>query len=166
MADEEQSKSGAFPGFFQEYIGQLRAATERLQDLGRFGGSPLPTPGAVALPTLPGAFSVAQMTSITDNIAAQRRSIETLTAQLSSYDEQLALLEQALGPFAEWSKTWADFEQRLLNMGRGPETGRQASGQLPVISGQRSRSGLERPHSGTRLAADGRTLRIPAVGCR
>jgi len=121
MAEEEQSTSGVFPGFFQEYIGQLRAATERLQDLGRFGGS---TPGAVALPALPGAFSVAQMALITDNIAAQRRSIEALNAQLSSYDEQLALLEQALGPFAEWSKTWADFEQRLLNMGRGPETGR------------------------------------------
>jgi hypothetical protein len=73
---------------------------------------------------LPGAFSAAQMTSIADSIATQRRSIEALKAQLSSYDEQLALLEQALGPFAEWSKTWADSEQRLLNMGRGPEAGR------------------------------------------
>jgi|HubBroStandDraft_1064217.scaffolds.fasta_scaffold232311_2 hypothetical protein len=127
MADEEQSTSGVIPGFFQEYIGQLRAATERLQDLGRFGGSPPPTPGAATLPglpPLPGAFSATQMTLITDSIAAQRRSIETLKAQLSSYDEQLALLEQALGPFAEWSKTWADFEQQLMNMGRGPETGR------------------------------------------
>ena len=124
MADEEQSTSGVFPGFFQEYIGQLRAATERLQDLGRFGGSPPPAPGAVTLPALPGAFSAAQMTSITDSIAAQRRSIEALKAQLSSYDEQLAVLEQALGPFAEWSKTWADFEQQLMNMGRGPEAGR------------------------------------------
>jgi hypothetical protein len=78
----------------------------------------------VALPALPGAFSAAQMTLITDSIAEQRRSIEVLKAQLSAYDEQLAVLEQALGPFAEWSKTWADFEQRLLNMGRGPETGR------------------------------------------
>jgi hypothetical protein len=124
MADEEQSTSGVFPGFFQEYIGQLRAATERLQDLGRFGGSPPPIPGSAALPALPGAFSAAQMTAITDSIAAQRSSIETLKAQLSSYDEQLALLEQALGPFAEWSKTWADFERQLMNMGRGPETGR------------------------------------------
>jgi len=124
MADEEQSRSGVTPGFFQEYIGQLRAATERLQDLGRFGGSPSPAHGAVALPALPGAFSAAQMTLITDSIAEQRRSIEVLKAQLSAYDEQLAVLEQALGPFAEWSKTWADFEQRLLNMGRGPETGR------------------------------------------
>jgi len=105
----------------QEYIGQLRATTERLQELGHFGGSPPPIPSAVALP---GAFSVAQMTSIADSITDQRRSIEVLRALLSSYDEQLALLEQALGPFAEWSKTWADFEQRLLNMGRGPQTGR------------------------------------------
>jgi hypothetical protein len=102
------------------------------------------------------------MTAIADSIATQRQSIETLKAQLSAYDEQLALLEQALGPFTEWSKTWADFEQRLLNMGRKP-----AGGQLPgVIRRQRIRSVLERPRPGTRPAADGRTLRIPAAGCR
>jgi hypothetical protein len=121
MADEEQSTFGVIPGLVQEYISQFWAATERLQDLGRSGGGPPPAPGAVPLP---GAFSVAQMTSIADSIAAQRYSIETLTAQLSAYDEQLALLEQALGPFMEWSKTWADFEQQLLNMGRKPETGK------------------------------------------
>ncbi|HEX2744028.1 MAG TPA: hypothetical protein VHN16_06435 [Streptosporangiaceae bacterium] len=82
---------------------------------------------------------MAQMTSIADSIAAQRYSIETLTAQLSAYDEQLALLEQALGPFMEWSKTWADFEQQLLNMGRKPK----ASGQLPDGSRVRLLSGGE-----------------------
>ena len=121
MADEEQSTFGVIPGLVQEYISQFWAATERLQDLGRSAGGPPPDPGAVPLP---GAFSVAQMTSIADSITDQRRSIEVLRALLSYYDEQLALLEQALGPFAEWSKTWADFEQRLLNMGRGPQTGR------------------------------------------
>jgi len=63
------------------------------------------------------------MKTITDSIATQRRSIEALKVQLSAYDEQLAVLEQALGPFAEWSKTWADFEQQLLNMGRKPGSG-------------------------------------------
>ncbi len=61
------------------------------------------------------------MTSITDSIAAQRRSIAALKAQLSSYDGQLATLEQILGPLGEWSRTWADLEQRMLNLGRGPE---------------------------------------------
>ncbi len=46
-----------------------------------------------------------------------------LKAQLSSYDEQLAVLEQILGPLAEWSRTWADLEQRLLNMDPRPEAG-------------------------------------------
>jgi hypothetical protein len=105
----------------QEYISQFWAATEKLQDLGRSGGSPPPTPSAMPLP---GAFSAAQMTAIADSIAEQRQSIAALKAQLSVYDEQLAVLEQALGPFTEWSKTWADFEQQLLNMGRKPETGK------------------------------------------
>jgi hypothetical protein len=121
MADEEQSTFGVIPGLVQEYIGQFWAATEKLQDLGRPGGSPPPPPGAMPLP---GAFSAAQMTAIADSIAEQRQSIAALKAQLSVYDEQLAVLEQALGPFTEWSKTWADFEQQLLKMGRKPETGK------------------------------------------
>jgi hypothetical protein len=121
MADDEQSTSGVVPGLVQEFIGQLRATIERLEDLGRFGGRLPSAPGALALP---GAFSAAQMTSIADSIAAQRRSIEALKAQLSSFDEQLAVLEQILGPLAEWSRTWADLEQRLLNMGPRPEAGR------------------------------------------
>ena len=63
------------------------------------------------------------MTSIADSIAAQRRSIEALKAQLSSFDEQLAVMEQILGPLAEWSRTWSDLEERLLNMGRKPQAG-------------------------------------------
>jgi hypothetical protein len=121
MADDEQSTSGVVPSLVQEFIGQLRATTERLEDLGRFGGRLASAPGALALP---GAFSAAQMTSIADSIAAQRRSIEALKAQLSSFDEQLAVLEQILGPFAEWSRTWADLEQRLLNVNARPEAGR------------------------------------------
>jgi hypothetical protein len=38
-------------------------------------------------------MSAAQLASIADNIAAQRRSIDALKAQLSSFDEQLAVLE-------------------------------------------------------------------------
>jgi hypothetical protein len=122
MADDEQSTSGVVvPGSVQEFIGQLQAITERMGDLGRSGGRLPSVPGALAPP---GAFSAAQMTSIADSIAAQRRSIEALKAQLSSYDEQLAVLEQILGPLAEWSRTWADLEQRLLNMDPRPEAGR------------------------------------------
>lgn len=118
MADEEQGPSGALPRLVQEFTGQLREATERLQGLAGLGGRLPPTAGAFPLP---GALSAAEMTSIADSIAAQRRSIQALKAQLSSFDEQLAALEQILGPLAEWSRTWAEFEQRLLNLGRRPE---------------------------------------------
>ncbi len=120
MADDEQSTSGVVPGLVQQFIDQLRGTTERLEDLGRFGGRLPSAPGPLALP---GGFSAEQMTLIADSIAAQRRSIETLKAQLSSFDEQLAVMEQILGPLAEWSRTWADLEQRLLNMDPRPEAG-------------------------------------------
>jgi hypothetical protein len=121
MAEDEKSTSGVVPRLVQDFTSQLRAITERLEDLaGSSGGLPL-APGALPLP---GGLSAAQMTLITDTIAAQRRSIAALKAQLSSFDEQLAVLEQILGPLTEWSRTWADLEERLLNMGRRPEADR------------------------------------------
>jgi hypothetical protein len=120
MADDERSTSGMVPGMVQAFIAQLHATTERLEDLAGFGGRLPQASGALPLP---GALSAAQMRSIADSIAAQRRSIEALKAQLSSFDEQLAAMEQILGPLADWSRTWADLEQRLLNMGRRPSAG-------------------------------------------
>jgi hypothetical protein len=68
----------------------------------------------------PGALSAEQLTAIADSVAEQRRSIRALQAQLASYEEHLAWLEQALGPLTEWSRTWADLEQRMLNLGGKP----------------------------------------------
>jgi hypothetical protein len=119
MAEEEKSAYGVAPRLVQEFIGQLQAITGKLGDLaGSSPGLPL-APGAFPRP---GGLSSAQMKSITESIASQRLSIAALKAQLSSYDEQLGVLEQLLGPLAEWSKTWADMEERLLKMGHGPQT--------------------------------------------
>jgi hypothetical protein len=115
MADDEQSTSGSFAALVQDFIGQLRAAAEKAG-----GSNPARQASPGTLP-LPGGLSAAQMASITDSIAAQRRSIEALKTQLSAFDEQLAVLENLLGPLAQWSKTWADLEQQLLNMGSRPE---------------------------------------------
>jgi hypothetical protein len=115
MADDEKSTPGSVPAMIGEFLGQLRAAAEK-------AGVPQPArPGSSGMPALPGALSAAQMTAITDSIAAQRRSIAALQAQLSSFDEQLAVLESMLGPLAQWSKTWADVEQRFLGIGTGPK---------------------------------------------
>ena len=117
MADDEQSTTGMVSGIAQDFIAQLRAMTEGLEGLAGFGaGRPL----ARGTFPLPGALSAAQLTAISGSVAAQRRSIEALKAQLSSFDEQLAVLEQILSPLTEWSRTWADMEERLLNMSRGP----------------------------------------------
>jgi hypothetical protein len=118
VADDEPNVSGVVPALVEAFAGQLRAVTEGLQDLAGLGQR---------VP-LPGALSAAQLTSIADSIAAQRRSIDALKAQLSSFDEQLAALEQILGPLAQWSASWAELEKRLLNTGRGPAGRGQASG--------------------------------------
>jgi len=125
MADDEQRTSGVVPGLAQDFIAQLRAVTEGLEDLAGFGERRLRAPGEFPLP---GALSAAQLASIASSVGAQRRSIEALKAQLSSFDEQLAVLEQILAPLAEWSRTWAELEQRLLTMRREPPAQSQATG--------------------------------------
>jgi len=122
MAGDEQGTSGMVPGLVGEFVAQLRAVTE---GLARTREHLPPLPGAFPLP---GSISAAQLASIADSIAAQRHSIEALKAQLSSFDEQLAALEQILGPLAQWSGKWAELEERLLNMGRGPQAGGPADG--------------------------------------
>jgi hypothetical protein len=117
MADDEQSTSGMVSGLVQDFIAQLRAVTEGLEGVAGFGARRPLAPGTFPLP---GALSAAQLAAISGSLAAQRRSIEALKAQLSSFDEQLAVLEQILSPLTEWSRTWAEAEERLLKMSRGP----------------------------------------------
>jgi hypothetical protein len=117
MADEERDTSGAEPGPVQEWLAQLRGMTEAWQKAAGFDPGSAGSAGSMPRP---GALSAEQLTSIADSVAEQRRSIRALQAQLASYDEHLAWLEQALGPLTEWSRTWADLEQRMLNLGGKP----------------------------------------------
>lgn len=124
MADEERDTSGAEPGPVQEWLAQLRGMTEAWQKAAGFDPGPAGPAGSMPRP---GALSAQQLTSIADSVAEQRRSIRALQAQLASYDEHLSWLEQALGPLTEWSRTWADLEQRMLNLGGQPPPGPGAS---------------------------------------
>jgi hypothetical protein len=113
MADDEQSTSGVIPTAVQGFIAQLRGVTEGLEGLTALPGR---LPSARNAFPLPGVLSATQVSSIAENVAAQRRSIETLQAQLSAFDQQLAVLEQILGPLAQWSGTWAELEQRVMRL--------------------------------------------------
>ncbi len=113
MADDEHATSGMVPGLVHEFIAQLRGIAEGLEGVARLGEHLPSAPRALALP---GNLSAAQLTSIADAISAQRRSIDALKAQLSSFDEQLAVLEQIIRPFAEWTRKWAELEERLLRI--------------------------------------------------
>ena len=125
MTDSEQSTSGMVPGLVQGLIAQLRGITEGLEGLARFGEH---LPSADGVLPLPGTLSAAQLRSIADSIGAQRRSIEALKAQLSSFDEQLAVLEQILGPRPTLSSRSSSSANLLLHCASGPKTKGRASG--------------------------------------
>ncbi len=120
MADDEQTSAGMVPGLVQEFIAQLHGIAEGLEGVARLRERLPSAPRGLALP---GTLSAAQLKSIADAVAAQRRSIEALKAQLSAFDEQLAVLEQIIHPLAEWSGKWAELEERLLNIRPGPKAG-------------------------------------------
>lgn len=106
----------------QDFIAQLRRVTESLEGMTGLSGFLPSQPAVPSLPglPLPGALSAAQVNSIASSVAAQRRSIQALQGQLAAFDEQLAMLEGILGPLAEWSRTWAEFEGLMMNVRRPP----------------------------------------------
>jgi len=120
MTDEGNTSDG-FATLIQPWIVQLRRITEGLAGMTGLSESLLsqPVPSLQGLP-LPGALSAAQLHSIASGVAAQRSSIAALQAQLTVFDEQLAVLEGILGPLAGWSRTWADFEGLVMNARRNP----------------------------------------------
>jgi hypothetical protein len=125
MTNDDYPTSGLVPRLTREFMGQVRAATDRLQDLARLSGGLPPAPGSLPLP---GGLSAAQMATISESIVAQRRSIAALQDQLSAFDDQLEVLEQILAPLSQWSRAWADLEQRVLTLGRRPQPGAGAGG--------------------------------------
>src|SRR5271165_1614088 len=105
MADEEKA-IGGIPGPMQQFAAQMRRMTA---DLEKLTGVGVPIPPWVAMPSkpgvlLPGALSAQQLKSTATTIAAQRKSIQALRAQLAAFDQQLGALEGILGPLVEWSR--------------------------------------------------------------
>jgi hypothetical protein len=119
---DNENTSDLFASLMQPWIVQLRMITERMAGMTRLGESVLSQPlrSLQGLP-LPGVLSAAQLESFARGLAAQRSSIAALQAQLAAFDEQLAALEGMVGPLAEWSKTWAEFERLVMNPRRDPE---------------------------------------------
>jgi hypothetical protein len=120
MTDQHNTSAG-FAGLIQLWTIQLRQITEGLARTAGHSESVLspPIPSLQDLPH-PGALSAAELNLITSSVASQRQSIAAMQAQLRVFDEQLAMLAEILGPLAEWSKTWAEFEGLVMNARRDP----------------------------------------------
>ena len=115
MTDEQNTAVG-FAGLIQLWTIQLRRITEGLAGMTGLSESVL-SPSVQSMQGLPhpGALSAAQLNVLASSVAAQRQSIAAMQAQLGVFDEQLAMLEGILGPLAEWSTAWAEFEGLVMN---------------------------------------------------
>jgi len=120
MTDEQHTAAG-LAGLIQLWTVQLRRITEGLTGIAGLSESGL-SQSVQSLQGLPhpGALSAAQLGLIASSVTSQRQGIAAMQAQLKVLDEQLAMLEQILGPLTEWGKTWAQFEGLVLPARRGP----------------------------------------------
>ena len=121
MTDQHNSSAG-FAGLVQLWITQIRRITEGLTGMAGLGESVLSqhVPSLQGLPH-PGALSAAQLNLIANSVASQRQSIAPMQAQLRVFDEELSMLEGILGPLADWSKAWAEFEGLMMGARRDPD---------------------------------------------
>jgi hypothetical protein len=116
MADHGDSESsGSIPRPVHDLIAQLRGVTDRLATVTGLIGLAESLPGIPALPR-PAALSVSQLKAVTSTVAAQRRSIEAMQAQLRAFDEQLTVMEEILGPLMGWTTAWADLETTVMGI--------------------------------------------------
>ena len=120
MTDPQKTAVG-FARLIQLWTIQLRRITGGLTGVAGLSESVL-AQSVQSLQGLPhpGALSAAQLNLIASSVASQRQGIAATQAQLRVLDEQLAILEQILGPLAEWSKAWAQFEGLVLPERRDP----------------------------------------------
>ena len=120
MTDPQNTPAG-FARLIQLWTIQLRRITEGLTGTAGLSESAL-SQSVQSLQGLPhpGALSAAQLDLLASSVASQRQGIAAMQAQLRVLDEQLAMLEQILGPLAEWGKTWAQFEGLVISARRNP----------------------------------------------
>jgi hypothetical protein len=104
MTDPQDTPVG-FARLIQLWTIQLRRITEGLAGMAGLSepGLSQSVQSLQGLPH-PGALSAAQLNLIASSVASQRQGIAAMQAQLRVLDEQLAMLEQILGPLAEWER--------------------------------------------------------------
>lgn len=65
------------------------------------------------LPALPATLTTEQVQALVDDLVARRVEVRALRDQLTSFDEQLGVLEGGLRPVLEWTRTWAKLETSM-----------------------------------------------------
>jgi len=112
---DDDGTGGSTPRPVRDLISQLRGVAEGLAGLTGLSGFAESFPAVPGLPSLPrpAALSAAQLSAVTSTVAAQRRSIEAMQAQLQAFDEQLGVMEKILEPFTEWTATLAALEDTV-----------------------------------------------------
>jgi hypothetical protein len=58
---------------------------------------------------------IANLETVLREIKSRREQVRAVREQLAIFDEQLATLEATLLPILEWSRTWSDLQQTLLD---------------------------------------------------
>jgi hypothetical protein len=116
----ERMLSGGLPGWpVPGALGTGGAGGETGAGAPRAGVAGLPAiPGMPPMPGLsatPATMSARQLQAVVDDIAARRSQVQTLIANLTTFDEQLGALETSLRPLLQWLRTWSEMENAVTD---------------------------------------------------
>jgi hypothetical protein len=123
VTDHDTQTSADTPRLVHDLIAQFRGVTEKLADMTGLTALTESLPNLPTLPSLPrpAALSAAQLKAVTSTVAAQRRSIQAMQAQLKAFDEQLTVMETILEPLTDWTNTLAHLEKSVMDLRPGPD---------------------------------------------
>ena len=123
VTDHDSETNADVPGPVHDLIAQFRGVTEKLADMTGLTALTESLPSLPALPSMPRpvALSAAQLKAVTSTVAAQRRSIQAMQAQLKAFDEQLTVMETILEPLTEWTNTLAHMEKSVMDLRPGSD---------------------------------------------
>ena len=106
-----------------ELLEGTRAVTRLMGTMGGEAVSAIPEPVAVPVTRMLESLQKlvelapplsAQFDVLVEELHAQRLTVQALQAELSAFDHQMEVIEQALAPLQSWTHQWSRLRQSLI----------------------------------------------------
>ncbi|KXX58829.1 MULTISPECIES: hypothetical protein [unclassified Rhodococcus (in: high G+C Gram-positive bacteria)] len=119
----ETHRYSLFHAAMDELVEGTRAVARLMGTMGGEAVSAIPEPVAVPVTRMLESLQTlvelapplsAQFDVVVEELHAQRLTVQALQAELSAFDHQMEVIEQALAPLQSWTHQWSRLRQSLI----------------------------------------------------